>query len=188
MCRGILFIILFFSSNLFSQNLSFIKERIKMTIQSDSSFTITGKYYFLNKKDEKVSTSFYYPFVINSNYKYPDSILILDENDLPVSYSKGKNGIFFAIKTASKDTSEFTAIYRQRCIHKKAEYILTTTQHWNVPLQNAEYIVNLPNYLNLKFISLQPDSVKNNFSYKTFFITKVNFMPIVNLIVEWGKE
>lgn len=188
MYRGILIAALFFlSENLFSQSIHFVKEKIEMTIQ-DSSFTIKGRYYFLNRNDKKFITSFFYPFIINNNYKYPDSILILDKNNLPVPYSKNKGGIFFAVKTLAKDTSEFTAFYRQRNLIKRAEYILTTTQNWNAPLQKAEYIVNLPKYLSLKSISLQPDSVINNPAYKTYFITKENFMPIINLIVEWKKR
>ena len=188
MYRGIVIIFFFSTCNLFSQNISFIKEKIEMTIQNDSGFTVTGNYYFQNNNDRKSTTSFYYPFVTNSNYKYPDSIIILDENKMPVNYSKGKNGIFFAVKSIPKNISEFTAFYSQKTLKRRAEYILTTTQNWNVPLQKAEYIVKLPKNLILKSISLQPDSTKNYPSYKIFFITKENFMPMVNLIVEWGKE
>lgn len=188
MYRGILIISFFlFSGNLYPQNLSFIKEKIEMTV-SDSSFSIIGKYYFLNKSNKEIVTSFYYPFFINDDYQYPDSILILNEDNLPVTYSKSKKGIIFMIKTHSRDTSEFTAFYRQSTLNKKAEYILTTTQNWNVPLQKAEYIINLPNHLNLKSISFQPDSIKNSTSCKTYFITKENFMPLVNLFVEWERR
>jgi hypothetical protein len=188
MYRGILIIFFLFASNIFSQNLSFFKEKIEMTIQSDSSFIITGKYFILNKNDKKNISSFYYPFVINDNYEYPDSILILDNNKIPVTYKKGKSGIYFTIRTGGKDTSVFQSTYRQKTLTRRAEYILTTTQNWNVPLQKAEYIVKLPNSLFLKSISLQPDSVKSSSSNKTYFITKENFMPVVNLIVKWGKE
>lgn len=188
MYRGILIIFFFFTGNIFSQNLSFIKEKIEMTIQNDTSFTIAGKYYFLNKSDRKFISSFYYPFFIDSNNKYPDSILILDGNNHLVSYTKSENSIFFAIKSLQRDTSEFSAFYRQKTLINRAEYILTTTQNWNVPLQKAKYIVKLPVNLILKSISLQPDSIKNNFGYKTYFITKENFMPLINLIVEWQRS
>ncbi|MEJ2615967.1 MAG: hypothetical protein P8Z35_13490 [Ignavibacteriaceae bacterium] len=188
MYRGILIIFFFCTGNIFSQNLSFIKEKIEMTIQNDSVFTISGKYYFLNKNDKKFISSFYYPFVIDSNNRYPDSILILDGNNHRVSYTKNENGIFFPIKSLQKDTSVFTAFYRQKTLKRRAEYILTTTQNWNVPLQKAEYIVKLPKSLILKSISLQPDSIKNYSSYKIIFIAKENFLPMVNLFVEWGKE
>ena len=181
-------VLLIFSGNLQSQSLSFIREKIEMTIQNDSSFIVTGKYYFLNKSDKEINSNFYYPFVINKNYHFPDSIAIKNDNKIPVFYSKSKKGIFFTIKALPKDTSEFSAFYRQKNFNRRAEYILTTTQNWNLPLQKAEYIVNLPKYLKLKSISLQPDSIKNSLSFKTYFITKENFMPLVNLIVEWGKE
>jgi len=188
MYRGILITALFFfSGNIHSQSLSFIKEKIEMTIY-DSSFTVYGKYYFLNKCDKEINTNFYYPFVINKNFQFPDSIAIKNKKNVPVSYSKSEKGIFFNIKTLPEDTSEFSAFYRQKNLFNKAEYILTTTHNWNVPLQKAEYIVNLPIKLKLKSISLQPDSVKNNSPYKTYFITKENFMPVVNLIVEWGRS
>lgn len=185
---GIVITMLFvFWGNLYSQSLSFFKEKIEMTI-CDSGFTITGKYYFLNKSEREINQNFYYPFVINENFQFPDSIIIENKNSIPVSYIKSKKGIFFNIKTLPEDTSEFTAFYRQKNLVNKAEYILTTTQNWNVPLQKAEYTVNIPNNLKLKSISLQPDSIKDNSSYKSYFITKDNFMPVVNLIVEWGKE
>lgn len=185
---GILITAFFFlSGNFYSQSLSFIKERIEMTI-SDSSFTIAGKYFFLNKNNKQFTTTLFYPFVINENVGFPDSISIKNKNSIPISYTKSKKGIFFTIKALPKDTSEFSAFYRQRNLIKKAEYILTTTQNWNIPLQKAEYIVNLPYNLKLKSISLQPDSIKNNLSYKTYLITKENFMPLVNLVVEWGRR
>jgi hypothetical protein len=158
-----------------------------MTI-SDSNFTVTGKYYFLNKSDKNINTNFYYPFVINKNFQFPDQILLQDKNNQPISFSKSKKGVFFPIKTSSKDISGFTAFYRQRTLSKKAEYILTTTQNWNLPFQKAEYVVNLPNYLRLKSISLQPDSMKTSPFYRTYFVTKDNFMPLVNLIVEWERS
>ncbi|MGB8317765.1 MAG: hypothetical protein WCE54_06555 [Ignavibacteriaceae bacterium] len=187
MNRGVIIIAFSLSFNLFGQNLSFFSEKIEMTIY-DSCFTIYGKYYFLSKSNKEFTTTFYYPFVVNNNYKYPDSIAVWDGNDQSILYSKNKNGVFFAFNTSQKDTAEFTAFYRQKNLINKAVYILTTTQNWNLPLQKAEYVVKLPDSLKVKFISLQPDSIKSDSFCKTYFITKVNFMPLTNLIVEWEKE
>lgn len=188
MYRGILIIVLFFfPSNIYSQSLSFIKEKIEMTVH-DSNFTITGKYYFFNKSDREIVTSFYYPFVVNRDYLYPDSILILNENNIPINYSKSKEGVFFSIKTPPKDTSEFTAFYKQKNLIQQAEYILTTTQNWKKSLREAEYVINLPSNFDLKYISLKPDSQKNSSLFKTYYITKNDFMPKTNLIVEWGRS
>lgn len=188
MHRGsIIIVFLFLSGSLFSQSISFVKEKIEMSIV-DSSFAINGKYYFINNSSKEINTNFYYPFVINKNFQFPDSISIKNEDNVRVFYSKGKDGIFFNIKTMPQDSSEFTAYYRQKNLIKKAEYILTTTHNWNVPLQKAEYLIYLPNNLSLKSISLQPDSIKNGSTYKTYFITKENFMPLVNLIVEWERS
>ena len=39
-----------------------------------------------------------------------------------------------------------------------------------------------------KYIIKFTGSLKNNFGYKTYFITKENFMPLINLIVEWQRS
>ena len=185
--RLIIFAILFFTVSSYCQNISFISEKIVITI-NDSNFTISGKYYFLNNNDKEISTSIYYPFKVDEDFLYPDSILILNKKDKFLNFSKGKKGIYFSLKFSPKDTTMFTAFYRQKNLIQKAEYILTTTQNWNAPLQKAEYIVNIPLKFKLKSLSLKPDSANNNSIFKTFYITKKNYMPKTNLIVEWERS
>ena len=184
-CKIISFLLM--AVNVYSQNISFISEKIEMTV-NNSDFTVDGEYIFINENDRLAVTSLYYPFKITKDIKFPDSISILDKKDYTIKYSRGKEGIFFTIKTLSKDTSSFKAFYRQEDSIPRAEYILTTTKDWNKPLQKAEYVIKLPISLNLKYISFKPDSIELTPSFKTYYITKKNFMPKTNLIVEWERS
>jgi hypothetical protein len=128
----------------------------------------------------------YYPFSNRFNLSEPDSIKISDlSNGKVISYNEYKDGIKFSIFIPTNDQLIFEVIYHQKTPSQKMEYILTTTQKWNRPLEKAEFIINIDSELNLESLSMEYDYKKVTNIFTTYFISKTEFMPDSNLILEW---
>ncbi len=193
MVRGffIALLFLFISGYLYPQSLSFYKEKIEVIVEQND-FIVLGDYYFQNNSNDDTQVSLYYPYKITNDILYPDSVKVMGKNGEVFSYSKGKDGIFIPLKVKANDSSFFKVYYRQKNLTNKAEYILTSTQNWNHPLSEAEYVIKLPMEFKLRDISIKPfkeiPAQAEQGSYKTFLIKKQNFMPETNLIIEWERR
>ncbi|GAB6282374.1 MAG: hypothetical protein STSR0008_11190 [Ignavibacterium sp.] len=200
MYGGILttFLFLFCLLNLYPQTVFFFKEKIEVIIE-DEDFIVIGDYFFLNKSNQEIKLNLFYPFKINENLSYPDSINVTNKINSHIDFIQEREGILIPLNITPNDTTFFNVYYKQRSSINKAEYILTTTKHWKQPLQSAEYIIKIPEQFILKDISLKPYIEKTEYTYdgnnssvkllyQTYLINKKNFMPDTNLIVEWVRR
>jgi hypothetical protein len=177
--------ILLSTGNLCSQVPNFIQERIDVFVHKDYA-EIEGIYYFYNPHTTPTQNSFYYPFVLNENLKYPDSISAAYlKTGEKINFRKSKSGIHFVLSIAPGDTCIYKVYYRQKVKTSQMEYILTTTKQWRKPLSYAEYYIHLSSNLQLKDSSYKFDLVGETASSKTYFLKKKNFMPDKNLVVSW---
>lgn len=96
------------------------------------------------------------------------------------SYEKGAT---FKIEIKPEETSKFRISYRQKLLGNRAEYILTTTQSWGRPLEQANYTLIIPNKLSIDSLSYTPDSFETKRDRIIFFWEKENFMPDRNFII-----
>lgn len=97
-------------------------------------------------------------------------------------------GILFQIQVQPKDTVVIQVDFTQQTPYKVMEYILSTTSEWKSPLKEADYIIKLPDNLQLVNSSLGYDSTKNENKFNYFYLHKKNFMPEKNLIINWREK
>lgn len=183
MKRLFLFSLLFFPYTVFSQNFQFYNEKITFEIKNNF-FYVDGIYNFCNNGDKEIQKVLFYPFPIDSLYGEVDSINAFDVNakSANIIVSKTKKGMSFKIILSPYGVGKYSISYRQRILKNKAEYILTTTQRWGVPFENASYKLISP--LNMKITSMSyiPDSTMQKNDNLIYYWSKKNFMPDKNMI------
>ncbi|UCH11461.1 MAG: DUF4424 family protein [Fidelibacterota bacterium] len=166
--------------------LEFNSERIAITVQ-EHACRVTGEYHFRNHSPQPV-TGFplFYPFPVSPELPFPDSILIVNgRTGAAAPYSRIGSGILFHIAVSPMGHSTYTVHYRQPAPARRFEYILETTQKWQQPLASAEFEITVPNTMTLTGLSLDVDRLQESDSAHTYHITRQNFMPDANLIIQW---
>jgi hypothetical protein len=182
--KVIALIILFFIL-LSAQNPIFYKERVELHIKKDNC-RVTGTYYFKNNGTLPVDKMIYYPISKNYGLLEPDSINVYNlSNDTLIPHASYKEGISFSLFIPAEKTVVYQVIYFQKTPNQKVEYILTTTKSWNRPLESAEFIIKLHSGLSLESLSMEYEYKKISNNYTSYFISRHNFMPDSNLIIEW---
>lgn len=170
------------------QSLQFYGEKIEVYIQGEHAL-VKGEYYFKNNTKQSIRRTLYYPFVINQDLAWPDSISVyqLSEKKM-LNFRETKKGILFTLQVTADSTVIYKVTYRQRTPNRKMEYILTTTQKWGHPLVFAEYTLILPIGHELLKISLPPDSRQIINHNQIVKINRQNYLPEQNLSFCWKSE
>lgn len=195
--------------SLHAQPLQFARERIEVEVLGEEC-TLTGTYYFCKtgppirqplivEEPDSASSPFnitlYYPFVVTPELPFPDSIQVTDlRSGRPVQFIESDHGVYFPVSIPPRDTAIYRVRYRQKTPSAKMEYILTSTQKWNRPLQSADFIIRIPQQYQL--ISLSPafdraapgSTGEKNGPGMIYFIHRENFMPQSNLTIQWERK
>lgn len=173
--------ILFF--NLCRAELLFIKEDLHFSLDREN-FYVEGDYYLQNSGDQPISKNIFYPFPENENYGEVTEVTItIDNTEQPLT--RKDNGVAFLMEIPAHTTKNFYAKYIHPYQGNQVEYILTTTNNWHRALQEAEYSLEFPKYLQMENISYQPDSLEDLADKYIFYWSKQDFLPKKNFIVEF---
>jgi len=152
----ILTFIIFFClfNQVFPQSVRFFRERIDIIVNGENCY-LEGTYYFANNGLRSVRHVLYYPFFINENIPFPDSMAVCNlVTGEKIKFHKSTEGIRFPIEINPNDTSVYKVIYQQKTPANKFRYILTTTKKWGKPFEIAEYSIKLLEKYEIKeFIS-----------------------------------
>ncbi len=177
--------ILFFPVINKSQELEFYGENIIFEL-NDGIFKVTGTYYLCNTGDKEIKQILYYPFPVNSRY-YGDvnSIRISNKDSLINMTRRDKSGIYFGLEIQPHKATEYIVSYQQKLLDNRAEYILETTKKWKRPLETADYKLIIPDNLKITGISYEPDSVLTENNGLIYIWHKKDFMPDMNMIIEF---
>ena len=171
-----------------AQSLQFYGEKIEISILGDNAL-VTGEYYFRNNTSQSIRRTLYYPFVINQNLPWPDSISVNQVSEKKsLTFRKAKEGILFTLQVPADSTVIYKVTYRQQTPSQMMEYILATTQKWGYPLVFAEYSIILPEKFELLDISLAPDSRQVINHKQIIKINRQNYLPTKNLTLYWKSE
>ncbi|MCD6112970.1 MAG: DUF4424 family protein [Bacteroidales bacterium] len=174
---------LFLTHFSYSQNIEFYKEDLSFEIKNNY-FYVDGIYHFCNVSDKPLKNILLYPFPQDSAYGHIDSVQIEEignKKNVLIRYNN-KNALF-KVNLESYGIKKYKIAYRQKLLEQKAEYILTTTQQWNKPFENASYKLIVPKSLEIDSISYKEDSIKIIQDKIYYFWKKKNFMPYKNFIV-----
>ncbi len=168
-----------------SQELEFFGENIIFEL-NDGIFKVTGTYYLCNTGDKEIKQILYYPFPVDSQY-YGDinSIRISSKDSLINITRRDKGGIYFGLEIQPYKATEYIITYQQILLNNRAEYILETTKKWKRPLETAKYKLIIQDNLEITGISYEPDSVLTENNNLIYLWNKKDFMPDMNMIIEF---
>ncbi len=159
-------------------DIQFTKEDIFIGIRNNE-VTVTGVYFFENTTHNRKRITFYYPFPVDSNHTYPDTII------LTYPYEKDSTGISFPMSIDAMSTDSFEIAYVQHVRHHQFTYITTTTKQWNQPIKEAHFTIRIPESLSatINYVPYKTEKTGN----ETFvYILKKTFYPAEDLRVEWS--
>ena len=168
----------FISPCLTAQIPDFYREDLTF-ILDDSSFTVTGYYYFMNNSEEDEKMDMLYPFPGNADYgKITDVYSYIYGNPLKnaLLYYNDKAAIINLEVKAGKVTT-IRIGYTQELLGNKAEYILTSTKSWGQSLKEVNYTLITPEDLRIDSLSYPPDFSNTKSGKTIYYYHKVNFMP-----------
>ena len=172
----------------YGQSFDFMREKIEIKVK-DSHCHLRGEYYFKNPSNKPLARRLYYPFIINKDMPFPDSVSVVDSlNGDIIPFARSDSGVSFTINIPAKSIVIYVVNYYQQTPAKKMEYILTTTQTWGKPFVQAEYIVRLLPHLKLIFCSLPLKLKNDNLKNPQFYVKKENYMPDKNLLIKWKEN
>lgn len=170
----------------YAQSLQFFGEKIEVTIHEKYA-EVNGNYHLRNNSLQPIRRTLFYPFTINQNLPYPDSISVT-LNKASIPFQRKNDGIIFSMEIAPDSIEVYEVYYSQKTPANEMEYILTSTQRWQKPLRFAEYIIKLPQQLLLKYLSLNPSEMAVDGEYEIYRVFRNDYMPKTNLIVEWTRR
>lgn len=164
--------------NVSAQSLDFYREDLTF-ILDDSSFTVTGYYYFLNTSEEDEKLDMLYPFPSDDDYgEITDVYAYKHGNPLKnalMHYSK--NAAIVNLEIDAGKTTMVRIGYTQELKGSKAEYILMSTKAWGKSMKEVNYTLIAPHDLKIDSLSYPPDFSNDKSGKAIYYYHKENFMP-----------
>ena len=174
----ILLILAFLANGLLAQPLDFYREDLTF-ILDDSSFTVTGYYYFKNTGSENEKIDMLYPFPedpsfgkITDVYAYKhgtplkNALLHYDDNAAIVN-----------LEITAEQSSMVRIGYTQELKGRKAEYILMSTKDLGKSLKEVNYTLIAPHDMEIDSLSYPPDFRNDKSGKSIYYYHKENFKP-----------
>ena len=180
------FFCLFFPFQSKAGSFDFFKEKIIFRVGKEECRVI-GYYYFKSNAPDSSVLNLIYPVSKNFHLPFPHFFKVTTcDNDEPVPYRIYENGILFQIHMPPYGFRTCSVEYHQKTPRNTMEYILTSTSRWKQPLQSADFIIEIPDDINLKTISLPQNGCQKEAEKTIYRINRQEFMPDSNLIIKWG--
>lgn len=164
--------------NLSAQIPDFYREDLTF-ILDDSSFTVTGYYYFYNAGEKNKKLDMLYPFPEGSTYGIiTDVYAYVDGNPLKdVLLHHNGRAAMIKLEIKADGKTKIRIGYTQELKGKKAEYILTSTQAWGQPLKEVNYTLIIPQEMQMDSLSYPPDFSNTKAGKTIYYYHKEMFMP-----------
>lgn len=166
----------------------FLREEIDVQVLGDSCI-VTGTYHFRNVTGERVAQELFYPFPGRNDLPPPARVeatnLTTGER---VALTRVAQGDVFTVVLPPRGEFAYQVRYVQATPLAHMIYLLTSTRHWNRPLERAEYSIVVPSQYTLTSLSIPADTTFSSPAGHTYRATKVNFMPIQDLVLHWRKR
>lgn len=173
-------------------SVEFFKEIITLSV-SDSQATINGIYYFRNNTDKDCKFPVLFPFYVDSLSQFPSLIkpyLIDSAKVIELTYRiiEKANSISFAIPLKPHTTIIWYLDYVQKIKATKAHYIITSTNAWGMPLEEATYRFIVPCEFDSVSFWPEADSSYIEGANTIFMGHRLNFSPQKDMEISWGKR
>ena len=160
-----------------SPPIDFFKEDVIIEL-IDARVRVTGAYYFRNLTDIGKRVRFYYPFPVDSNHHFPDTIAISHP------FEEDSSGIYFWLSIGPSSIDSFVISYEQQVKEPFFRYITTTTHEWKKPIKEAEFTIIAAETLAVN-ASYPFSEVMTIDGYRNYSIPIADFFPEEDLIISW---
>jgi hypothetical protein len=157
----------------------FAREEIAMDVRP-GTLEVRGMYHFTCSAREPLVASMFYPFPLDSNHPYPDSVEIRQHG-----FQKQDSGVSFRMHFKPGAEDSFFAYYRQPLRANSATYIVTTTRKWQRPIDLAQFRVTVPASFKDVKLTFKADSVAKSDSTVTYHFARKRFFPDRDVTVTW---
>lgn len=158
----------------------FAREEIDITVRP-GAVEVLGTYHFQYSGSDAVAAIISYPFPLDSNHAFPDSVCLFGRR-----FSLTDTSARFVMRLVPGREDSFTAWYRQPLCGTQARYIVTTTRQWRRPIDRAQFRVTVPASLPGATVNYEPDSTRRTDSTLTWFFNRLGFYPAEDVIVSWS--
>jgi hypothetical protein len=159
--------------------IDFFKEEVTIEVLG-ARVRVTGVYYFENLTQIGKRIKFYYPFPVDSNHHFPDTI------SFGYPFERDSAGIYFSLSIRSNSIDSFRITYEQPVEKPFFRYITTTTKVWKRPIKEAKFTVVAPDTLSLSMNYVFAEC-RNAYGKLLYLIEIKDLFPEEDLIIRWQR-
>lgn len=175
-------------NSVFSQKIDFFKEELTFTIDT-GLFVVDGLYYFRNNTGAEVKQMLFYPFPDVEEFGEIAFIKITKTGDTVSQLAtQTTKGALFKVQINAHGETPFHISYGQKLKANQAKYIITTTQKWGKPFEEASYRLEVPSFIIITDFSIQPDSLFLEDKLQINTWKRTDFMPDVDFDFEFKTD
>ncbi len=172
--------------------LDFFKEEITLTVGEGVS-NVSGIYYFRSNTDRDGIIPIIFPFYVDSLSLFPDSMYAYvlngaDTSKLDIRSSRMKNAVRISIPIKANGITVWHLDYSQKIKSNRAVYIITSTNAWGKPLEDAAYRFIIPKRFKDVQAWPEPDSSIIKGDNCEYLARRTNFMPNRDMVISWKSK
>jgi len=160
----------------------FCREEVALDVQP-GWLRVSANYHFLNPTGQPVTAMMLYPFPLDSNSAWPDSISIPGHR-----FRLADSGVTFLMRLRPGAEDSFQASYRQPLRGNSCRYIVTSTKKWRRPIDLARFKVVVPRDLPDVNLNYEPDSITRTDSAVVYWFARQKFYPDKDVVVTWAAR
>lgn len=170
-----------------AQRIQFVSEKIVIRVAGDSC-QVEGIYVFANSAPEQAVTTLLYPFAISDGLPPPSTIGVWEETSgNPIPYREASGALQFSISVATGQTRTVRVQYWQRTPEATMTYLLHTTRHWNAPLEQAFFTIEVPDAYRLHSSTYALGEARRKGEISFYRFERRQFLPSHDLTIRWTK-
>jgi len=167
-----------------AQLADFTAEKLTFTV-SAKTVELTGSYFFTNRTGQSVKMPVVYPFCVNDQQAFPDSVAVHLADGSPLTFRRRDDNLLFSVPLAEKGRTEVIIFFRQPVSQSQFEYILTSTHSWSKSLESADFLIQVPLTQNLTNLSFPYERIDTTGNFQVFHLHFEDFYPDRNLVFRW---
>jgi hypothetical protein len=170
-----------------AQQIRFVSESIVIRVAGDSC-QVEGIYVFANPAPERAVTTLLYPFAISHGLPPPVTVGVWEETTgEPLPYREASGALQFSISVASGQAKTVHVQYWQRTPEATMTYLLSTTRHWNAPLDKALFTIEVPDAYRLQSSTYALSEAHRRGEISLYRFERRQFLPSHDLTIRWTR-
>ncbi len=185
--RWILILVVVMQSYAIAQEVIFFKEDITFQI-SEENFRVEGYYWFYNLINTNIEKLIYFPFGGDNLHESNDFLEVFNvtEGTAQNVLDKTSDGFYFVLNLRGGDTTTIRIVYQYNIKSDSVMYVLRSTQHWQNPLQSAEYKLRIDKRRDVTRFSIVPDTVYAVENENIYYWKRINYMPQTDFVFHFS--